>query len=74
MGYVVIWVQVDAVQGYDEDKIALVIQDLSNFVAQVPVILGMPTVSHIINMIKEKVIDALVTPWVNARVAYLLAV
>ena len=33
LGYVVIWVQVDGVQGYDEDQIALVIPDLSNFMA-----------------------------------------
>ena len=34
IGYIIIWVQVDWVQGYDEDQIALVIQDLSNFAAQ----------------------------------------
>ena len=33
LGYIVIWVQVDRVQGYDEDQIALVILDLSNFAA-----------------------------------------
>ena len=44
LGYVMIWVQVDRVQGYDEDQIALVILDLSNFVAQIPVILGTPTI------------------------------
>ena len=33
LGYVVIWVQVDRVQGYDEDQIALVIPGLLNFVA-----------------------------------------
>ena len=38
LGYVVIWVQVDGVQGYDKDQIALVIPDLSNFTAQIPVI------------------------------------
>ena len=53
LGYVVIWVQVDGVQGYDEDQIALVIPDLSNFVAQIPVILGSPTISHVVNMMKE---------------------
>ena len=74
MGYVVIWVQVDGVQGYDKDQIALVISDLSNFVAQVPIILGTPMISHVIILIKEKEIDALVMPWVNAQVAYLLAV
>ena len=40
LGYVIIQVQVDGVQGYDKDQIALVILDLSNFVAQIPVILG----------------------------------
>ena len=74
MGYVIIQVQVDRVQGYDEDQIVLVIPDLSNFMGWVPVILGIPTISHIVNMIKEKEIDTLVTPWINAWVAYLLAV
>ena len=74
LGYIIIQVQVDGVQVYDEDKIALVIPDLSNFVAQVPIILETPTISCIINMIKEKEIDALAIPWANAQVAYLLAV
>ena len=30
LGYIVIWVQVDGVQGYDKDQIALVIPELSN--------------------------------------------
>ena len=66
-------VQVDGVQGYDEDLIALVILDLSNFAAWVPMILGTPTIGHIMNVIKESEIDTLVTPWVNTWVAYLLA-
>ena len=74
VGYIVIQIQVDGVQGYDEDQIALVIPGLSNFVAQVPVILGTPMISCIINVIKEKEMDALATPWVNAQVAYLLTV
>ena len=45
LGYIIIRVQVDGVQGYDEDQIALVILDLSNFAAQIPVILGTPTIS-----------------------------
>ena len=74
LGYVIIQVQVDGLQGYDEDQIALVIPDLSNFVVQVPVILGTPTISCVVNMIKEKERDALAMPWVNAWLAYLLAV
>ena len=45
LGYVIIWVQVDRVQGYDEDQIALVIPDLSSFVVRIPVILGTPNIS-----------------------------
>ena len=40
LGYMVIQVQVDRIQGYDEDQIALIILDLSNFAIRVPIILG----------------------------------
>ena len=62
LGYVIIPVQVDRVQGYDKDQIALVIPDLSHFVAQIPVILGTPTISQVVNVMKEVEIDALATP------------
>ena len=74
LGYIIIWVQVDGVQGYNEDQIALVIPELSNFTAQIPVILGTPTISQVVNMMKEAEIDALVIPLANARVAHLLLV
>ena len=74
LGYIVIWVQVDGVQGYGKDQIALVIPNLSNFVAQIPVILGTPTISQVINMMKEAEVDALAMLWVNARVVHLLSV
>ena len=74
LGYVMIWVQVDGVQDYDEDQIALVIPDLSNFAAWIPVIFGTPTIGCIINVMKEAEVDALVMLWVNARVAHLLSV
>ena len=74
LGYIVIRVQVDRVQGYDKDQIALVIPDFSNFVAQIPVHLGTPSISQVVNMIKEVEIDALAMPWANARVAHLLSV
>ena len=72
--YVIVWVQVDGVQGYDGDQIALVVPDESKFMEWIPVILGTSTLSCIINVIKEREIDALVMPWVNARVAHLLSV
>ena len=42
LGYMVIKVQVDGVWVYNEDQIALVIPDFSNFATRVPVILGTP--------------------------------
>ena len=45
LGYVIVWAQVDGIQGYDKDQTALVILDLSNFMDQIPVILGTPTIS-----------------------------
>ena len=74
LGYIVIWVQVDRVQGYDEDQIALVILDFSNFATRVPIILGMPTIGCVVNVMREVEMDALAMPWANARAAHLLAV
>ena len=74
LGYVMIQIQVDRVQGYDKDQKAQVILDHSNFVAQIPVILGTPTISQVVNLIKEAEVDALVMLWANARVANLLSV
>ena len=38
LGYVIVQVQVDGVQGYDEDQIALVIPDESKFAEWIPII------------------------------------
>ena len=73
LGYVIVQVQVDGVRGYDEDQIALIIPDPSQFAKIVPVILGTPTIGQVVNVMKEAEMDALVMPWVNARVAHLLA-
>ena len=41
---------------------------------RVPVILGTPTIGCVVNVMREVEIDALTTPWANARAAHLLAV
>ena len=40
--------------------------------ARVPVIFRNPTISPVVNVMKEAKIDDLVMPWANARVAHLL--
>ena len=42
LGYVIVWVQVDGVQGYEEDQIALVVPDELKFAEWIPVILVTP--------------------------------
>ena len=74
LGYMIIWVQVDGVRGYDEDQIALIILDFSNFAVRVPVILGTPTIGRVVNVMREVEMDALAMPWANARTAHLLAI
>ena len=70
----IIQVQGDRVWGYDEDQIALIILDFSNFTARVPVILGTPTIGRVVNVMREAEMDTLAMPWVNARSAHILAV
>ena len=59
LGYVIIRVQVEGVQGYNEEQVALVVLDSTVFGSQVPVTLGTPTIKQIINVIKESQIDEL---------------
>ena len=73
LGYIIVQVQVDGVQGYVEDQIALVVLDELKFVEWISIILGTTTIRGIINIIKEREIDALGMPWANARVAQLLS-
>ena len=74
LAYVIIQVQVEGVQGYNEDQIALVVPDLLNFASQVPIILGTPTISCVVNVMKGREIDAQAMLWANAQVAHLLSV
>ena len=60
LGYIIVWVQVYGVQGYDEDQIALVVPDLLKFVEWIPIILGTHTIRCIINVIKEREIATVV--------------
>ena len=59
LGYVIIRVQVEGVQSYNEDQVALVIPDSTSFGSQVPITLGTPTINQNIKMIKESKIDEL---------------
>ena len=59
LGYSIARVQVDRVQVYVKDQIALVVPEESKFAGWVPIVLGTPTISHVVNVMKEREIDAL---------------
>ena len=59
LGYIIMKVWVEGVQGYDDDKVALVIPNPTNFGSRVPVALGTLTINQIINVIKESYRDKL---------------
>ena len=73
LGYVIIWIQVEGIWGYDEDQVALVIPDSNAFGFWVPVTLGTPIINWIINVIKESKIDELLASLNGSKISCLLA-
>ena len=46
LGYMILWVQIPYVPSYDEDQVALVVSEDSNFLKRCRVILGTPTINR----------------------------
>ena len=69
-GFVIMRVQVPCVAGYDEDQVAIVLDDLG--MKECPVILGVPTLYRVIEVIKEGKISKLAVPWAASHVSWLL--
>ena len=63
----------EGVRGYDEDQVALVIPNPTEFDSQVLVILGTLTITWIINVTKESEIDELSVSLNGSGISYLLA-
>ena len=70
IGFVMMNVKVPGVQGYDEDQIAIVMDDPG--MTEWPVILGTPTLYRIMEVIKESEISKLAVPWASLRVSWLM--
>ena len=64
VGFVMMNVKVPCVQGYDEDQIAIVMDDPG--MSEWPVILGTPTLYRVMEVIKESEISKLVMPWASS--------
>ena len=69
-GFIVMNVQVPCVKGYNEDQIAIVMEDpgLKDF----QVILGTATIYRVMEVIKESEISELAIPWASSRLPWLM--
>ena len=70
VGFVMINVKVPGIAGYDEDQIAIVMDDPG--MTEWPVILGTPTIYRVMEVIKESEISKLAVPWASSRVSWLM--
>ena len=70
VGFIMMNVKVPGVKGYDEDQIAIVMDDPG--MMKWLVILGTPTLYRVMEVIKESEISKLAVPWVSSRVSWLM--
>ena len=70
VGFVMMNVKVPCVQGYDEDQVAIVMDDPD--MSECPVILGTPTIYRVMEVIKESEISKLAVPWASSQVSWLM--
>ena len=70
LGYVMIRVQIPQVPSYDEDQVALIIEDLSIFSRQCPIILRTLTIFWAIQAMKESKMHNLEPAWQYAKAGY----
>ena len=69
-GFVMMNVQVSCVKGYNEDQIAIVMEDLG--LKDFQVILGTATIYRVMEVIKESEISELAVPWASSRLSWLM--
>ena len=70
LGFVIMNVRIPCIKGYNEDQIAIVLDDPS--MKECPVILGTPTLYRAVQVIKEGEITQLAVPWATSRFSYLI--
>ena len=69
-GFVIMNVRVPCVRGYNEDQIAIVLEDPE--MKDCPVVLGTPTLFRVMEVIKESEINELAVPWAGSRLSWLM--
>ena len=70
LGYVMIQVQIPYAPSYDEDQVALIVEDPSLFSQRCPVILRTPTIFPAIQAMKESEINHVEPAWQHSKAGY----
>ena len=70
LGYVMFWVQIPHMPSYDEDQVALVIVEDSNFLKRCQVVLGTPTINRAVRAMKESEMGDAPEAWRSAQHTY----
>ena len=70
IGFILMNIKVPCVLGYDEEQVALVMDDPE--MSECPVILGTSTLYRVMEVIKENEISKLAVPWSLSRISWLM--
>ena len=70
VGFILMNVKVPCVWGYDEDQVAIVMDDPD--MSECPVILGTPTLYCVMEVIRESEISKLAVPWASSQILWLM--
>ena len=70
IGYVVFRAQIEGIPSYNEEQVALVVDDSSYFAWKVPVILGTLTLHRVVKCMKESEMESAPPEWNNVRLGY----
>ena len=70
LGYIVIRVQIPYAPSYDEDQVALIVEDPSLFSQKCPVILGTQTIFQAVQVMKESEMNRVELAWQHAKAGY----
>ena len=70
LGYVILRVQILYMPSYDEDQVALVVSEDSNFLKRCQVILGTPTINQVVRAMKELEMENAPKAWQSVLHSY----
>ena len=70
LGYMILRVQIPYMPSYDEDQVALVVSEDSNFLNRCQVILGTPTINRAVQAMKESEMENAPEAWQSALHSY----